>query len=261
MPEPPEPVAAAAVQTRTSLRVQAVTVAAPTLPDAGQATPFALHVFGDARTDSLASALKSIEERLQAARAAEQLRARQLATRPQSGGRGATPDSELAQLRAHSQTLTAEAALLRGTLEQIVTERVGSPFGMDALNQWTIEVTPAVDPFAASSAAPTAPAAVVRPLTPYLAGWDRVAGARLTPLNAGLAEYFGTPRGVLVVEVADGTPAQEAALRAGDVLLKVGGVEVDDLDPIRRAIAGARDDEVPITVWRKGKRVELKLPR
>ena len=33
-------------------------------------------------------------------------------------------------------------------------------------------------------------------MTPYIAGRDRVAGARVTPLNAGLAEYFGNARGV-----------------------------------------------------------------
>jgi hypothetical protein len=257
MPEAPEAMAAAATPTRTILRVHAVTTTAPELPDAAQATPFTLHVFGDARTDSLAAALKTVEERLQAARAAEQRRVRQLAGRA-PGSRGTPADSSLAVLRARTRTLTAEAARLRETL---VTERVGSPFGMDGLEQWTLEVTPAADPAAPSSAAPPAPAAVVRPLTPYIAGWDRVAGARLTPLNAGLAEYFGTPRGVLVVEVAEGTPAAEAGLRAGDVLLKVGGVEVDDLDPLRRAIAGAREEQVPITVWRKGRRAELKLPR
>ena len=99
-------------------------------------------------------------------------------------------------------------------------------------------------------------------MTPYIAGRDRVAGARVTPLNPGLSEYFGTARGVLVVEVATGTPAEEAGLRPGDVLLRVGGAEVNDLEALRRAVGAAPGSQpIALVVLRKGVRLPLSLPR
>jgi serine protease Do len=98
--------------------------------------------------------------------------------------------------------------------------------------------------------------------TPWTVGQDRVAGARLAALNAGLAQYFGTERGLLVIEVAPGTPAEAARLLPGDVLLQVGGVMVTELEALRRAIAAARPDRaLPVVVIRRGRQVQVSLPR
>jgi S1-C subfamily serine protease len=106
--------------------------------------------------------------------------------------------------------------------------------------------------------------------TPWLVGQDRVAGAQLAALNAGLARvlreemarYFGAePRGLLVIQVAPGTPA-EARLRPGDVLLQVGGVPVNELETLRRAVAAARPDQaLRVMVVREGREVVITLPR
>lgn len=105
-------------------------------------------------------------------------------------------------------------------------------------------------------------AATGRAMTPYIAGRDRVAGARMTPLNPGLAEYFGTARGLLVVEVVDATPAADAGLRPGDVVLRVGGVEIDGLEPFRRALAAAAGPRpIPVQLLRRGARLQVDLPR
>ena len=101
-----------------------------------------------------------------------------------------------------------------------------------------------------------------RLLAPYIVGHDRVAGARLTPLNPGLAQYFEGARGLLVVEVAPGTPADEARLLPGDVLLSVGATEIDGLESLRRAVATAPGDRpLTVTLLRRGNRLEVTLLR
>ena len=104
-------------------------------------------------------------------------------------------------------------------------------------------------------AAPAPPA-----LSPWVLGADRVAGARLTPLNEGLATYFGTGEGLLVVEVAPGTPAGEAGLVPGDVLLEAAGRPLADLADLRAALARAAGRPAALQVLRRGKRFETRLP-
>jgi serine protease Do len=100
-------------------------------------------------------------------------------------------------------------------------------------------------------------------MTPWQVGQDWVAGAQLAALNADLAEYFpGTERGLLVIQVAPGTPAEAARFLPGDVLLQVGGVAVHELAALRRAVATARPDQVlRVVVKRKGREVVITLPR
>ena len=101
---------------------------------------------------------------------------------------------------------------------------------------------------------------VPRPMTPYIVGRDRVAGARLTPPNAVPEQYPGRARGLRVVEVAPGTPAADSGLRPGDVLLRVGAVEVDGLSALRRAVAAAAPDQpIVVLVLRDGTRIQLTL--
>lgn len=99
---------------------------------------------------------------------------------------------------------------------------------------------------------------MVRPLAPFVAGMNRVAGAEMRPLNPGLAAYFGVERGVLVTAVADDTPAHQAGLRGGDVVVSVRGVPVASLDELRAALA-RHLPEATLQVVRKGDRLELRL--
>ena len=99
-------------------------------------------------------------------------------------------------------------------------------------------------------------------VTPYLVGLDRVAGARMTPLNSGLSQYFGTDRGLLVIEVAPGTPAAAARFVAGDVVLQVGDIAVAEMQALRWAVATAPVDRpLPVVLLRRGRRLQLSLPR
>jgi S1-C subfamily serine protease len=98
-----------------------------------------------------------------------------------------------------------------------------------------------------------------RPLNPYLVGANRVAGAGLRPLNAALGSYFGVERGLLVVEVAEGTPASEAGLLAGDVIRAVGERAVGSVSEFRAILSGSRGPAT-LGVIRRGRALELRLP-
>ncbi|MDQ2070081.1 PDZ domain-containing protein [Natronospira bacteriovora] len=84
--------------------------------------------------------------------------------------------------------------------------------------------------------------------------WMRV---RLMGMNPGLADYFGTDSGVLVLEV----PADsELALQAGDVIQAVNDETVQTPRDMIRAIRGLdADEEVILTLFRQGQSQTLRI--
>lgn len=99
-----------------------------------------------------------------------------------------------------------------------------------------------------------------RPLTPYLLGRNRVAGAEVIDLKAELAEYFGVGRGVLVVDVAEGTPASLAGIVPGDVITRIDQVGVRSVEDLRFGVSMA-GDTLPISLVRQGTSVQVLLRR
>ncbi len=92
-----------------------------------------------------------------------------------------------------------------------------------------------------------------RPPAPFIAGQRVVGGAELVTLSPALGSYFQVDRGVLVLEVLEGTPAALAGLEAGDVLVEVDGEEVSSIAEVRRALArGYRSPPVPVRIVREG---------
>ncbi len=89
-------------------------------------------------------------------------------------------------------------------------------------------------------------------------------GVVVQPLSPALAEALGDapPGGVLVAEVAEGSPAAKAGIRPGDVILKLDGEAVGSTGRLRNRIAlrGA-ERRVTLQVWREGKTrdVEVRL--
>ncbi|MEO1243204.1 MAG: Do family serine endopeptidase [Pseudomonadota bacterium] len=71
-------------------------------------------------------------------------------------------------------------------------------------------------------------------------------GLRVTELNDALRQQFRVPDdvdGVLVTGVRPSSPAQEAGLRPGVVILQVDGEEVETADELRAKIANAKDND------------------
>ncbi|MFH0777418.1 MAG: PDZ domain-containing protein [Candidatus Eisenbacteria bacterium] len=84
-------------------------------------------------------------------------------------------------------------------------------------------------------------------------------GVEIADLNEQLREYFGVEGGVLVLNVTEGSAAERAGIKAGDIITGVGKTRVSDPSGLRELVrkydAG---DEVEIAVVRKGKALSLR---
>jgi len=115
--------------------------------------------------------------------------------------------------------------------------------------------------------APTPPAAPAPPAPPappvgFVFNWDlnAVAGAEVVRMNDDLRDAFGGRGGVLVLGVAEGTPAHEAGLRGGDVIVRAGGDTVTSPAGLQRALRLAKKSRsLALDVVRKGKERKVKL--
>ena len=82
-----------------------------------------------------------------------------------------------------------------------------------------------------------------------------VAGLRVASLNPELGSYFGTEQGVLVTDVAEDAAL---GLRPGDVVLRVGEREVQDLGDLARILRSyEEDEEVRLRVRRDGREIDV----
>ena len=91
-------------------------------------------------------------------------------------------------------------------------------------------------------------------------GQSFLLGAQLAPLNPELAEYFPVDEGVFVVQVVEGTPASEAGLQGGDIIIAIAEEEVTSLSDFRFGL-GAFEGPIQIRVIRKGEPVEIGIRR
>jgi len=88
-------------------------------------------------------------------------------------------------------------------------------------------------------------------------GWI---GVNIQDMDANTAKALGlkSDKGALVGGVMPGQPADKAGIRAGDVIVKVDGKEVEDTAALLRSIATlAPGTKVTITVMREGRFLEL----
>jgi S1-C subfamily serine protease len=81
--------------------------------------------------------------------------------------------------------------------------------------------------------------------------------ARAVMLEPGQVRDTGQPRGVLILKVRQGTPADDAGLRAEDLLLGINQRPVGSVDDVQRLMALSGAPEVRLDVLRKGRRREL----
>ncbi|MCE2455801.1 MAG: PDZ domain-containing protein [Gemmatimonadetes bacterium] len=86
----------------------------------------------------------------------------------------------------------------------------------------------------------------------YMGGSDF--GIELTEMHDGLASYFGTDEGMLVLEADN----EELGLRDGDVILRIGDREATSSSRVRRILRSYGDDEeVRMTIMREGREIEV----
>lgn len=83
-------------------------------------------------------------------------------------------------------------------------------------------------------------------------------GVQLQDLNEGLGEYFQTSEGALVTSVVEDSPAEKAGIRAGDVIVRFGGEDIEDSEDLSRAVREADEGAVEVTLIRKGIRMTVR---
>lgn len=137
--------------------------------------------------------------------------------------------------------------VIRGGVPSSLTATMGKR-GFDDIREWTV-------PNSKEFFTP-APGTMVLPFggndvngMPF--GRPRI-GISVEPLTDQLATFFGLKDGggVLVSEVNENSPAAKAGLRAGDVIIAVGSVEVSGIDDLRSELSKNAGGTIPIKVMR-----------
>ena len=92
--------------------------------------------------------------------------------------------------------------------------------------------------------------------------WLGIAGAQV-PLSPELAARIGSPTGLQVAGVSPGSPAAEAGLRRGDIVVELAGKRVVSTTAVQQLmVEDAIDKPIEITVWRNGALVDaITVPR
>lgn len=85
-------------------------------------------------------------------------------------------------------------------------------------------------------------------------------GATVDELTNQLATYFGAKDGVLVAAVAEGSAAERAGLKAGDVITSINGGRIRSREELTQALRDVKDEgEVTIGIVRDKKESSLKV--
>jgi S1-C subfamily serine protease len=87
-------------------------------------------------------------------------------------------------------------------------------------------------------------------------------GVAVQGLSGQLAEYFGTKEGVLVTTVREGSPAETAGLKAGDVITAVDGKTVSSAAQLADVVRDLKTETIKISYVRNRKTadVQVKVP-
>ena len=85
-------------------------------------------------------------------------------------------------------------------------------------------------------------------------------GVMVTDVPEDLAQYYKMPMGARVEEVTPGYCAEEAGVKAGDIIVALGGYEVDSVTDLTRALRKFKSgDTTEIVVFRSGAEVKLSI--
>jgi S1-C subfamily serine protease len=86
--------------------------------------------------------------------------------------------------------------------------------------------------------------------------------AQNAPLHRRLVRFYDLPKetGAIVLAAENGSPAQKAGLREGDVIIAFAGQSIAGVDDLHRLLTDAQVDvKTPITVLRRTDRLELAI--
>ena len=110
------------------------------------------------------------------------------------------------------------------------------------------------------------PSALARPIIDQLKATGKVErgwiGARIQPVTDDIAESVGLDksRGAMIAAIDPGSPAGQAKLQPGDVILSYDGKPIERSRQLPRLVADTPPDkQVKVTIWRDGKEHEVEL--
>ena len=89
-------------------------------------------------------------------------------------------------------------------------------------------------------------------------GW---LGVRIQQVTQDIADSVGLkePQGAMVAGVNEGGPADQAKIRAGDIILRFNNQDVKEMRNLPRIVADTPiGQEVPVTIWRDGKEHQVR---
>ncbi|MBW2063889.1 MAG: bifunctional nuclease family protein [Deltaproteobacteria bacterium] len=86
-------------------------------------------------------------------------------------------------------------------------------------------------------------------------------GLRTQPLTPSLSEAFSfsSTHGLLVADVLPDSPAESDGLRRGDILVRIGELEVENKEALRKALEKSAGASIRAMIYRKGQFVTLEL--
>lgn len=85
-------------------------------------------------------------------------------------------------------------------------------------------------------------------------------GVTVRDVNAQLAVEYGLPLGTRVEEVVSGVSADRAGIQVGDIIIDLGGYEIENISDLSRALRKFDEgDKTTITVFRSGASVILEI--
>ena len=85
-------------------------------------------------------------------------------------------------------------------------------------------------------------------------------GVSVSDMDSEAADYYGMPVGAYVQTVERDGPAQEAGIRAKDIIVKLGDYEIDNVNDLSRALRHYKAGEVvTVIVYRSGAEVQLEI--
>jgi C-terminal processing protease CtpA/Prc len=87
-------------------------------------------------------------------------------------------------------------------------------------------------------------------------------GVRITGLSEQLGDYFGAEdgEGALITEVLEDTPAEKGGLKAGDVITRIEGEDIESTSDVYEALEDRKaGDQVDVRVLRKGQKKTIKV--
>lgn len=123
---------------------------------------------------------------------------------------------------------TVSLVVWRDGQRRTLTAQVGAR----SSEPWLAAVRPEIERMRRDFLWMSPPTVIVQSRTPLL-------GVRVQEISGQLAQYFRVPgdRGLLVLEVTSGSPAQQAGLRAGDVIYQVEGATVSRPAELTRQVS------------------------